>query len=525
MGVGLVPGDLIGYGIHRVEPEAQVGGMGHGHASKVGHGVSHQVLIDRRGGGRRMDRHGIARKGDQRAQVIEVVAGIGVGEHPGGLVVIAAQEFPHGGLLLSGREIALGVPGAAVQDGVGGVVAAHLGPDAADQVGVLGGDGIEAAAAVKVLLEIGRTGGQLIVCPGPLAQVHQVVVAHGLQVAEHLAVGSGSHAVHIGPDVIGQLVGVLGRKLRATAAGGTAADIGHLLEQALGRRRGGQSRHFGAAARLAQNGHVVRIAAKGRDVVPYPLQRQHQVGDAHVGVAADGAQVHVAHIVQPGIGGNKNAVGVVGEVFAVVDLQFQGGAGLQAAPMDEHQHRLLGGAVQSVGPDVQVQALAFGAEQIRLRGRHKGGCGKGIVVLGLGVALGRYRAIGQGVGGLVGRAVLLHRRGILETLVGAVGNAFERVDAVFTIAHDRTPGQPHDRRQDRRAVAQRGHSGAKGIQAVFLRDGSGGRGAGGEGGCACQNSGCTGQGGGAQKTAAGDLFHIQHSFVFTGKKSVDGGYF
>ena len=72
----------------------------------------------------------------------------------------------------------------------------------------------------------------------------------------------------------------------------------HLVEQALGLGDLPQHGDFPAAAGLAEDGHVVRVAAKAGDVVPHPAQGLHQVGHAHVyGVPIllpKGGQVQVA---------------------------------------------------------------------------------------------------------------------------------------------------------------------------------------------------------------------------------------
>ena len=115
------------------------------------------------------------------------------------------------------------------------------------------------------------------------------------------------------------------------------------VEQAGGRRHGHQRRRLRAAARLAEDGHVTRIAAEARDVVAHPAQREDQV--QHPDVAGVGElrpakrrEVQITERVQPVIDGDDHHVAAAGEPRAV-GLDAVAGVARERAGVEPDQHR------------------------------------------------------------------------------------------------------------------------------------------------------------------------------------------
>ena len=136
--------------------------------------------------------------------------------------------------------------------------------------------------------------------------------------------------------------------------------------------------HRHRARTLAEDRHLARVAAEGRDVLGHPAQRQALVQDAVIAGKAQFAAGQEAQGTQAVVERHHDQVAGRGEVGAVIDRQ-RAGAEQEGAAMDEHHDRqplapLDRGARR---PDVEEQAVlgvaggravlrAYGAERDRL---------------------------------------------------------------------------------------------------------------------------------------------------------------
>jgi hypothetical protein len=77
-------------------------------------------------------------------------------------------------------------------------------------------------------------------------------------------------------------LGAVGRVARGLAAKRGAALRDRAMEQTLRGRHRHYRRGFAAAARLAEDRHAARVAAKGLDVVAHPCERRDEVLDAGI---------------------------------------------------------------------------------------------------------------------------------------------------------------------------------------------------------------------------------------------------
>src|SRR5581483_11594877 len=132
------------------------------------------------------------------------------------------------------------------------------------------------------------------------------------------------------------------------------------MEQTLRRTHRHQSAHFSRAARLAEDGDVVRVAAEIGDVVVDPLERGYGVQDAAVACvlelfAADFGEIEKTKRIEAVIDGDRHDVVLVRHVAAVVHGVAAVAAGESAAMQPNHDRALM--VVQAVGPDVEVQAV------------------------------------------------------------------------------------------------------------------------------------------------------------------------
>ena len=133
-----------------------------------------------------------------------------------------------------------------------------------------------------------------------------------------------------------------------------------LVEEALRRRHRQQRAHLAAAAGLAEDRHVARVAAKARDVVAHPLQRRDDVQHAHVAgireLRARRAQIQMPDDVQAMVDAHDDDIAGPRQVRAVVAERRPGPVGV-AAPMNPHHHGALASVVHAVGEDVQHEAI------------------------------------------------------------------------------------------------------------------------------------------------------------------------
>src|SRR5204862_2035727 len=98
-----------------------------------------------------------------------------------------------------------------------------------------------------------------------------------------------------------------------------------------------------AAARLAEDRDVARIAAEGVDVVPHPLERHHDVLHPHVArlavlLAASPGEVEKAERVEAMRDRHDNGAVLARELLSVVEDRVAG-AGAEAAAVEPDHHR------------------------------------------------------------------------------------------------------------------------------------------------------------------------------------------
>ena len=184
-----------------------------------------------------------------------------------------------------------------------------------------------------------------------------------------------------------------------------------------------QRAHLSAAAGLAEDRDVARIAAEARGVLAHPLQRQHQVEQAGIAglgeaLAAEVRQIEVAEDIQPMIDGHDHDVVAPGEIGAVVARRVGRAVGEGAAVQPDHDRTLR--RVEGGRPDVQRQAVLADRQHVDrspdrrefrpLRGggrlRRTSGIDDRVADTGprLGLA-GRHEAVGACRRGAVGNAL------------------------------------------------------------------------------------------------------------------------
>jgi hypothetical protein len=116
------------------------------------------------------------------------------------------------------------------------------------------------------------------------------------------------------------------------------------VEQPLGRRHRQQRADLAAAARLAEDRHVARIAAEARGVVAHPLQRSDDVQHADVAgvgeLGAGAAQIEMPVDRQPVIDADDHHVAGPRQIRAVVAERRPGAVGIAAA-VNPHHHGTL----------------------------------------------------------------------------------------------------------------------------------------------------------------------------------------
>ena len=117
------------------------------------------------------------------------------------------------------------------------------------------------------------------------------------------------------------------------------------MEQTFGRGHGHQRSDLRAAAGLAKDHHLVRIAAKLADVVAHPLQRQHQVklpGVTRVGElrSAETGEIEIAKSIQTMVDAYDHHVASAAQTNTIVERTRARTIRVCAA-MDVEHHRAL----------------------------------------------------------------------------------------------------------------------------------------------------------------------------------------
>ena len=118
-----------------------------------------------------------------------------------------------------------------------------------------------------------------------------------------------------------------------------------------------------SACRLTEDGHIIRIAAKCRNVVVYPLQRHHLVHQSQVlsigvvGSVGQVRQVEEAEDAQSILDGNKNDFWIfLYEIVALI-LRFNRSTHFVSSTVNPYHDWLRGGRRAFSLPDVQAQAV------------------------------------------------------------------------------------------------------------------------------------------------------------------------
>ena len=337
------------------------------------------------------------------------------------------------GQLLKGRNGRRHLLGA----DVGGVlrhIHSHLGDPVVPLVGV-------GAGHVDDILAHGLRGRiGVLRHDAPAPQGHAVEVVHtgalviqGHEVVlDELLLGNGDEVRHVlGAADFHQRLGEAHLVILLLGVGqGQAAALGDaLLEEALGLLHHTEEGGGAAAGGLAEDGHVVGVAAEGLNVLLDPLQgldmvQQTQAGGVLVVLAAlHLGEVDEAHEADAVVGGDHDDVLVLlHEELAVIE-GIGGAAPGEAATVEEDHHRLAGGT-EVLGPDVQGQAVLADL----VVGRPLAGP----LILDAALAeLVRGEGLVAVVGGLGGLPAELAHRGL------GVGDALEGQHAgVLQLAHE-----------------------------------------------------------------------------------------
>ena len=134
-----------------------------------------------------------------------------------------------------------------------------------------------------------------------------------------------------------------------------------LVEQAVRGGRLHQRPDLHAAARLAEQRDVVRVAAEARDVVVDPLQRRDHIRAAGVaGVRVffpERRKVEIAEDIQAVVQRDDHHVAVAAHIFALVGDVLNRRARGKPAAVQPDEHRLFCRRIERLRPDVEVLAV------------------------------------------------------------------------------------------------------------------------------------------------------------------------
>ena len=205
-----------------------------------------------------------------------------------------------------------------------------------------------------------------------------------------------------------------------------AAHDQSLVEQAVRRRDLHQIRHLHAAAGLAENGHVLRIAAKEGDIVMNPLQRRYHIRVTSVtGVfifLTEGGQIQVAQNVQPMIYRNHHRIPLHAHIAAIIGHLLNGGTGRVSTPVEPDNNGLFRFPIQCSGPDIQVLAVLV-HRPVAVRHQQL----RGWLILG-------HQGADVAIGGGILDTRPLGGDGHLEPISIGIRNALENICAVIEAA-------------------------------------------------------------------------------------------
>ena len=217
----------------------------------------------------------------------------------------------------------------------------------------------------------------------------------------------------------------VGQARRALALGeahaGAALDD-RLVEQPLGARHPKQRADLSAAARLAEDGDIARIAAQAAGMLVHPLQRRHEIENARVSrrgeaLVAGAREIEVAEDIEPVVDRDDDDIIAPREAAAVIPGRVGRPVGEGAAMQPDHDGTLR--RVEARGPDVQRQAILadrqavahapdrcqFRALRAGARLRRSAGIDDRVTDARPGFGLERrHEAIGTGCRGAIGNA-------------------------------------------------------------------------------------------------------------------------
>ena len=134
------------------------------------------------------------------------------------------------------------------------------------------------------------------------------------------------------------------------------------MEVLLGTRNQGQQGAAASSGGFTPDGHVVRVPAKGCNVLVHPLERLHLVQQAQVlgirilGAVRQMAQVQETHDAQAVRNGNHDDVRILLHKIVAVKHRVDGSTGLEAAAMNPDHDRFLPGGIVLL-EHIQIQAV------------------------------------------------------------------------------------------------------------------------------------------------------------------------
>ncbi len=193
---------------------------------------------------------------------------------------------------------------------------------------------------------------------------------------------------------------------------------------------------FGATTRLAHDGDVGRITAEGFDVVLHPFEGFDEVEDADIagiGITwVNSREIGETDGAQTMVDGDEDDIAITTEVLAMVAILFDAITIGEAAAVDPEEDGALLAIGQTLGPDVEFEAILTYVVVVPV-------VGEGVVVVGI-LAFGELRCRsgikdgGQGVvpgcGSLGGKEATFAFGGL------SVGDAEVGVGAVKDVALD-----------------------------------------------------------------------------------------
>ena len=128
------------------------------------------------------------------------------------------------------------------------------------------------------------------------------------------------------------------------------------VKQSVSFRRLHQAAYLHTAARLPEDGHIVRISSKRLYVVPDPLKGCHQIRLARIGGTRIsfpvGRQIEIAQDIQSVVHGDNHHIPVSAHIFPVIRLLFDGASHGKCPAVYPEHHRFFRTPVQRLTPDV-----------------------------------------------------------------------------------------------------------------------------------------------------------------------------